>query len=227
MMISKYEMDSTERIYLATTNAGKVREFREAAQGFSLQLEPLNRLFDLEPPVEDGRTFEENARIKAGYYSRFAPGSLLLAEDSGLSVDQLDGAPGVYSARYAAVLAGATATHKNSDDAANNMALMDQLKRLPEGSHSARYICVIAIARDGKTLAAFRGEVEGEVLASPRGRGGFGYDPLFFFPVLGKTFAELPREEKRRHSHRGQAFRGFLEWYAAGINSPGVLERGS
>lgn len=201
------------RIYLATTNAGKLRELREAAQPCHLEVEPLPALADLPPAIEDGKTFEENARIKAEYYSRHANGGLVLAEDSGLEVDQLGGAPGVHSARYAAVLAYGAAGHENSDDKANNQALIAQLERLPAGPHPGRYVCVIALAKDGKTLDTFRGEAEGELITNPRGTGGFGYDPLFYFPALGNTFAELPLPEKRRHSHRGEAFRRFLEWY--------------
>jgi XTP/dITP diphosphohydrolase len=213
MMVTKEEMHPRPRIYLATTNPGKIRELREAAQNWNLELAPLSELHSLQAPVEDGMTFEDNARIKAEYYSGYCPGELLLAEDSGLSADQLDGAPGVYSARYAAVLAAGPATHENSDDAANNAALIAQLERLPEGPHPGRYVCVIALARDGRTLATFRGEAAGELLTSARGNGGFGYDPLFYFPPLGKTFAELPLEDKRKHSHRGQAFQRMLEWY--------------
>lgn len=211
-------MPGQPRIYIATTNPGKLREFREAAvalkQGVSI--EPLPGMAELEIPVEDGDTFEANARIKAEHYSLAAPGELVLAEDSGLSVDALGGAPGVYSARYAAQLAGGhdASTHQNSDDAANNAALIKQLERLPHSKDGCggKYICVIAIARDGKTIQTFRGEVAGTMLTQPRGTGGFGYDPLFYFPALDKTFAELPLEEKRQHSHRGNAFRAFLQW---------------
>jgi XTP/dITP diphosphohydrolase len=202
-----------QRLYVATTNPGKMREFREAAQNLACDFEPLPGLGTLPPPVEDGETFEQNAKIKAEYYSRLLPGELVLAEDSGLAVDELGGAPGVYSARYAAVLRAGTATHENSSDQENNSALITQLERLPAGKHAGKYVCVIALARDGNTLAMFAGEAKGELLTSPRGSGGFGYDPLFYFPGLGKTFAELPLEEKRRHSHRGAAIRAFLEWY--------------
>jgi len=205
-------------IYLATTNPGKLREFREAAQNMSLTLDLLPGLQDFPAPVEDGDTFEANARIKAEYYSRLTPGALVLAEDSGLSVDELNGAPGVYSARYAAMLGaqpGAPAGgHANSDDEENNQALIAALKLLPAGNHPGKYVCVIAIARDGKSLATFEGETKGELLTEPRGSGGFGYDPLFYFPSLGKTFAELALERKRQYSHRGKAIRGFMEWYA-------------
>lgn len=213
MMITAEAIPTMPIIYLATTNPGKLRELREAAQPCNLEVQPLPALAELPPAIEDGKTFEENARIKAEYYSRRADDELVLAEDSGLEVDQLGGAPGVYSARYAAVLAHGAAGHENSDDEANNQALIAQLERLPAGPHPGRYVCVIALARDGKTVESFRGQAEGELITTPRGTGGFGYDPLFYFPALGKTFAELPLGEKRRHSHRGAAFQRFLEWY--------------
>jgi len=204
------------RIYLATTNPGKLREFREAAHNLKLTLDLLPGLQDFPAPVEDGETFEANARIKAEYYSRQAPGTLVLAEDSGLSVDDLGGAPGVYSARYAAtVKAESVASEQvNSNDEENNRALIAALERLPQGKHLGKYVCVIALARDGKTLAIFRREAAGELLTTPHGTGGFGYDPLFYYPSLGKTFAELTLEQKRQHSHRGKAIQRFVKWYA-------------
>jgi XTP/dITP diphosphohydrolase len=200
-------------IYLATSNSGKVREFREAAQSLSLALDPLPGLANIPPAIEDGITFEQNARIKAEYYSGFAPGELILAEDSGLSVDALNGAPGVYSARYAAMLESGDASHENSSDQDNNLALINQLERLPDGHFAGKYVCVIALARDGATLGTFTGEAHGELRTVPQGTLGFGYDPLFYFPALNKTFAELSLEQKREHSHRGKAFRSFLDWY--------------
>jgi XTP/dITP diphosphohydrolase len=201
------------RIYLATTNPGKLREFREAAQSLDLALEVLPGLKDFPAPVENGDTFEANARIKAEYYSRLARGELVLAEDSGLAVGELGGAPGVFSARYAAVVRGG-AGHSNSDDENNNRALIAELERLPTGKHPGKYVCVIAIARDGKTLATFLGETRGQLLTTPRGSGGFGYDPLFLFPSLDKTFAELTLEQKRQYSHRGKAIQRFMEWHS-------------
>ena len=206
-------MTGIHRIYLATSNPGKVREFQEAARALGLTLGSLPGLDHLPPAVEDGLTFEQNARKKAEYYSHHAPGELVLAEDSGLSVDALDGAPGVYSARYAAVLRSDVASHENSNDQENNLVLIHQLERLPKGKFAGKYVSVIALARNGRTLATFTGEAHGELLTVPRGMGGFGYDPLFYFPALGRTFAELSLEEKRKHSHRGQAFKNFLEWY--------------
>jgi XTP/dITP diphosphohydrolase len=204
------------RIYLATTNPGKLREFREAAQSLDLALELLPGLKDFPAPVEDGDTFEANARIKAEYYSRLARGELALAEDSGLAVNELGGAPGVFSARYAAVVRGGASglSHSNSADENNNRALIAELEKLPAGRHAGKYVCVIAIAREGKTLATFLGETSGELLTTPRGSAGFGYDPLFLFPSLGKTFAELTLEQKRQYSHRGKAIQRFVEWYS-------------
>jgi XTP/dITP diphosphohydrolase len=202
------------RIYLATTNPGKAREFREAAQAFAIALDPLPGMAGVPPAIEDGTTFEENARIKAKYYSRLAPKELVLAEDSGLAVDALNGAPGVHSARYAAVIHSGAASDQNSDDQANNAALIFQLKRLNQDHYAGKYVCVIALARNGQILATFTGEAPGELLTVPRGTQGFGYDPLFYFPSLGKTFAELSLEQKREHSHRGKAFHQFLDWYS-------------
>jgi XTP/dITP diphosphohydrolase len=204
-------------IYIATTNPGKLREFREAAQSLAIGLEALPGLQTLPPAIEDGATFEENARIKAEYYSRFFPGAMVLAEDSGLAIDRLDGAPGVHSARYAAMLGSAsshTVVHQNSQDEDNNRALLSQLERLPPGKIAAKYVCTIALGRDGTTLETFLGEAHGELVVSPRGSGGFGYDPYFYFPALGKTFAELTLEQKRQYSHRGRAIKLFLDWYS-------------
>src|SRR5215470_2922056 len=205
------------RIFIATSNPGKLREFREAAGKLGFELDSLPGIAKLQPPVEDGATFAENARLKAEYYSRLAPDDLVLAEDSGLAVHELNGAPGVYSARYAAMLRDGEnsdpSTHKNSDDEENNQALIAQLDRLPPGKHAGKYVCVIAVAQNQTILNTFLGEARGELLTTPRGSGGFGYDPLFYFPTLGHTFAELSLEQKRRYSHRGQAFRSFLAWY--------------
>src|SRR5882672_2828438 len=166
-------MPQYSRIYIATTNPGKLREFQEASQTLDLALESLPAMHTLTPAVEDGETFEQNAKIKAEYYSRFVPGDLVLAEDSGLAVDLLNGAPGVYSARYAAVLAGGRETHENSDDQDNNRALISQLERLPAGKFAGKYVCIIALARDGKTLATFTGEAKGELRTVPQGAQGF------------------------------------------------------
>jgi XTP/dITP diphosphohydrolase len=218
-MINK--MTGTPRIYLATSNPGKVREFREAAKAMAVTLDPLPGLERLPPAIEDGATFEENARKKAEHYSRFAPHELILGEDSGLAVDALNGAPGVHSARYAAVLQTGVAAHQNLGDQENNLALIHQLERLPGRKFAGKYISVIALARDGQTVATFTGQAEGELLTVPRGTNGFGYDPLFYFPALDRTFAEISLEQKRQHSHRGKAFRSLLDWFQKNAASIG------
>ena len=197
-------------IVLATSNSGKLRDFAGAARLRQIDIATFPGFAAVPPVIEDGATFEANARKKAEHYSRFGPGSMVLADDSGLEVDALNGAPGVRSARFAA-----SGEHGNSSDAANNIRLLHEMARLPESERSARFVCVIAAARDGEVLATFRGEAAGNILRAPRGTGGFGYDPLFVYPKLGKTFAELTPEEKAAVSHRGAAFRQFLDWLTA------------
>lgn len=199
-----------KRVLIATSNPGKLRDFAGAAATLGVEVVPIPGFASLPPVVEDGLTFEANARKKAEAYSKHAAGEIVLADDSGLAVDALGGAPGVHSARYAAEaphLAGV-----NSDDTANNARLLRELKRVPADKRTARFACVIAAARDGRILEVFRGQAEGMILDAPRGSNGFGYDPLFFFPQIQKTFAELSAEEKAKYSHRGAAFRKFLEW---------------
>jgi len=203
-------------LYAATGNAGKLREFSEAAQPRGIQVLPLPRLADLPEPVEDAETFMGNAEIKAVAYSLAAPGLMVFADDSGLEVDALDGAPGVRSARFADDRGFDTGSHGRKDDR-NNALLMDLLSRLPFAPRTARFVCALALARDGEVLLRAVGKVEGEVLGAPRGRGGFGYDPLFLLPELGLTMAELPREQKWGLSHRGNAFRGLLGELRGGL----------
>jgi XTP/dITP diphosphohydrolase len=201
------------RIHIATSNAGKLRDFAGAASSLGIEITSIPNFASLPAVIEDGFTFEENARKKAQSYSREVPGELVLADDSGLEVEALKGAPGIHSARYAA-----DAPHlmnNNTDDEANNARLLRELKDVPTDKRSARFVCVIAAARDGQTLEVFRGEAEGTILNRPRGTNGFGYDPLFYFPQIQKTFAELTPEEKARYSHRGAAFHQFLAWYRA------------
>jgi XTP/dITP diphosphohydrolase len=200
-------------IHIATSNAGKLRDFAGAAAPFGIEIATIPNFASMPTVAEDGRTFEENARKKAESYSREVPGEMVLADDSGLEVDALKGAPGVHSARYAA-----DAPHlmdNNTDDEANNTRLLRELKDVPPDKRTGRFVCVIAVARDGQTLQVFRGEVEGTILNRPRGTNGFGYDPLFYFPQIQKSFAELTPEEKAQYSHRGAAFRQFLAWYQA------------
>jgi XTP/dITP diphosphohydrolase len=203
------------RILIATSNPGKIRDFAAAASIYEIEIAPLPNFSSLPPVIEDGITFEANARKKAEAYSKYAPGELVLADDSGLEVDALGGAPGVHSARYAAD--EPYTAEANTDDAANNAKLVREIRRVPPDQRSARFVCWIAAARDGKTLAVFEGKAEGTIIEQPRGSNGFGYDPFFYFPAIGKTFAELPAEEKAKYSHRGAAFRAFLKWYRAKV----------
>jgi XTP/dITP diphosphohydrolase len=208
-------------ILLATSNVGKLRDFAGAAAPFGITIANIPNFSSLPEVVEDGITFEENARKKAESYSLAVPGELVLADDSGLEIDALGGAPGVHSARYAArdlqnndpQYYEPRAAECNTNDEANNAKVLRELKDVPEEKRTARFVCVLAVARDGQTLHTFRGTAEGVILDAPRGHHGFGYDPLFYFPQIGKTFAELSAEEKAQYSHRGKAFRAFLEWY--------------
>lgn len=190
------------KIWCATGNPGKLREFQLAGELLDIDIQPLSGLREIPPPEENGATFEANARLKAAYYSRFAPGPLF-ADDSGLEVDALGGAPGVYSARYA----GGDAT-----DRANNELL---LKRLGDNAdRTARFVCVIALAEAGEVGRTFRGEVEGTILSAPRGPGGFGYDPLFFYAPFACSFGEVDGPRKFGVSHRGNALRAMLRHLA-------------
>jgi XTP/dITP diphosphohydrolase len=200
-----------KRVLVATSNLGKIRDLIGAAAAHNVQIELLPGFSSLPEVIEDGLTFEANARKKAEYYSKHADGELVIADDSGLEVDALKGAPGVRSARFAADEHSAQDTG-NSDDEANNARLLRELHEVPDEFRTGRFVCVIAAARNGHTLATFHGKAEGMILRTPRGSNGFGYDPLFYFPEIGKTFAELTAEEKAGHSHRGAAFRTFLDW---------------
>ena len=199
------------RILIATSNPGKVRDFAGAARPHGIDIDGIPNFSSLPTVVEDGLTFEENARKKAEQYSLAAPGEIVVADDSGLEVDALRGAPGVHSARYAAEQPHLA--DENTDDHKNNARVLRELTDVPAEKRTGRFVCVLAAAREGKTLATFRGVAEGFILDAPRGTNGFGYDPLFYFPQIQKTFAELSAEEKANYSHRGAAFRQLLEWY--------------
>jgi XTP/dITP diphosphohydrolase len=193
----------TRTLYLASGNAGKLKEFRVLAEacGKNWQLELLPGFAALPEFQESAPTFAENAAGKAFYYSRQNDG-IVFADDSGLVVPALDGAPGVLSARYAGP--GASNEQKITK-------LLSEMRGLEGAERSAYFICVIAAVRAGRAVAVVSEKVDGEILETPRGSDGFGYDPVFFFPPLGKTFAELRAEEKSQHSHRGKAFRRLLE----------------
>ena len=190
-------------LYLASGNAGKLKEFRVLAEasGHACRLELLPDYGKLPEFAESAPTFAENAAGKAFYYSRNADG-IVFADDSGLVVPALGGAPGILSARYAGP--GAS----NEERIAK---LLGEMKGLAGAQRSAYFVCVIAAVRNGRALAIVSEKVNGEIVETPRGTGGFGYDPVFYFPPLGKTFAELRAEEKSEHSHRGKAFRRLME----------------
>lgn len=197
------------QLFVATTNAGKLRDFRVAADACigEFRIEPLPGLSTIPAAPEDGATFAENACSKAMYYSSRAKGCVVLADDSGLEVDVLQGAPGVRSARYAT---DAGFRVDLPADAANNLFLLENLRSVPDEDRTARYRCVLAAATNGAVLVQAEGTVEGMILHEPRGSGGFGYDPLFYLPSLGCTMAELDLESKHAISHRGQALRALL-----------------
>ena len=186
------------KLYCATGNPGKLKEFRLAGSAYEIDLELLPGFRDIPAAVEDGLTFEENAVIKARHYARHA-GGLVFADDSGLEVDALGGAPGVFSARYAG---------KQGADHANNLLLLENLKGVAD--RAARFVCAIALVEGEKLAGVWRGSVEGVILDAPRGLGGFGYDPLFYYEPFGCTFGEAPEERKLEVSHRGRALRAML-----------------
>lgn len=190
------------RVVLASSNSGKLREYREMAAGTDLDVDLLACFADVPEFDESAPTFAENAVGKALHYSRFSP-ELVLADDSGLVVPALGGAPGVRSARYA----GPHAT-----DADRYRKLLREMDNRED--RGARFVCVIALAQRGKALLVVSDRADGVLTREPRGERGFGYDPIFFFPQLGRTYAELSLVEKNTYSHRGKTFRKALRFLA-------------
>lgn len=193
-------------LLLASSNPGKLREYRALAAsgpaGFAMDLDLLPGFDQLTQFEESAPTFAENAAGKARYYSQFAQ-QPVFADDSGLVVPALGGAPGVHSARYAG---------PHASDADRVTKLLHELRARNGADRRARFVCVIAFAERGQVQGVFSAAAEGQILDQPRGECGFGYDPVFYFPPLDKTFAEITREEKNRYSHRGQAFRKLREF---------------
>ena len=187
-----------QHLIVATRNAHKTREIQRIL-GADFAVRDLSAYPEIPEAAESGKTFGENGVLKATAASSQLPG-LVLADDSGLEVDALGGAPGIYSARYA----GQNATNKQNID-----KLLAELARVERAKRSARFRCVIALAHGGKLLATFEGVVEGVIVDPPRGRGGFGYDPIFVPQEFEQTFGELPAEVKNRISHRARAIRLF------------------
>jgi XTP/dITP diphosphohydrolase len=197
------------KLYCATTNRGKLREFQIALEN-SFQVESLPALASIPPCEETGETFEENAIQKALYYSKHCDRGLdqesyLFVDDSGLEVTALGGAPGVYSARFAG---------PNATDAANNQLLLDRMRGVND--RTARFVCVVALAESGRLVRTFRGEVAGEVFTAPLGSNGFGYDPVFFYQPFGCTFGQAPLERKMEVSHRSRALQAMRDY----LNQP-------
>ena len=192
-----------KKILFGSKNKGKIQEFQEAFEDSQIEILSLNDFPDCPDAPETGNSFEENASQKALFYQKFT-GLPSLADDSGIEVDALGGAPGIYSARYAG---------EPANDLANNRKLLENLEGIPSEKRTGRFVCVLALAKNGQIVQLSRGTADGIVLEAPRGENGFGYDPLFFVPNLKKTMAELSITEKRQISHRGEALRKFVAWF--------------
>jgi XTP/dITP diphosphohydrolase len=201
------------RLVIATTNPHKLREIRRILRGTAVDLASLSDFPAVDEPEESGRTFQENASLKAVYYSRqlarsLPAGALVAADDSGLLIDALDGDPGVRSARFV------------RDDASYPERFAEIYRRLrgaPNRSLSARFICAVAVARDRRIVFETTGIIEGEITDPPRGQAGFGYDPIFLYPPYGRTLAEVSEDEKLSVAHRGHAFRQLADWLRTGL----------
>jgi XTP/dITP diphosphohydrolase len=193
-----------EDLLLASQNPGKLEEMRVLAAGLPFRVIGPREIGIVDAPEETGRSFLENARIKALAYARRS-GRLAVADDSGLSVDALSGEPGLFSSRFGG---------EGASDNERNRLLLEKLRGVPEALRGARFTSAVAVARDGAVLFEAEEHVRGRIAEEPRGANGFGYDPLFFYPPFGRTFGEVPREEKDRVSHRGKAFARLREFLA-------------
>jgi XTP/dITP diphosphohydrolase len=183
------------RLLVATTNPGKVREIRRELEGLPFEILTLADVLPGASFRERGKSFLENARAKSLHYSRLS-GLLTLAEDSGLEIEALGGAPGVFSARF---------SRPKATDARNNAKVLRLLEGVPAKARRAKFVCVMVLASGGKVIKEIRGEVRGRIGLESRGGNGFGYDPLFHYPKLGRTFGELSDRQKNEVSHRGRA----------------------
>jgi XTP/dITP diphosphohydrolase len=201
-------MSVPDSIIFASSNPHKLEEVSHVFAGIHVGIDGLNAFREIPEPAEDGRTFTANVLIKARHYAQ-ATGRLVLADDSGLCVDALGGAPGVLSARYAGVTD--RPRPRKEIDAANNARLVEALKDVPEAERTARFMCVMALCDAKMTWAIVRGTVEGRIVLEPRGDNGFGYDPHFEIASLGRTAAELPPAQKDAISHRGNACRRMID----------------
>lgn len=190
-------------VVLASKNPGKVAELAALLEGLPLHVAAPETIEKLSPPVEDGRTFAANARKKAVQYSRQLKGKVVIADDSGLEIDALNGQPGIRSAR----LGGPAAS-----DMDRVRLILQKLEKMPWEKRGARFRCVVAIALNGKILGSFEGAVEGKIAFEPAGSNGFGYDPIFYFPPMSRTFAEMEPIEKNSVSHRHLAMANAALW---------------
>ncbi len=187
------------RILIATTSRGKIKEFKTYLKSAEFECLSLNDLSDYNPPYENGKTFKENAIIKAKYYSKLTP-YLTVAEDSGIILKEFKDFPGIYSSRIG-----------RSDDERIDV-ILKKLSQIPENKWFAKYVSVIALAKEGKIIKTFKGEVSGKIIKEKRGSFGFGYDPVFYYHPLRKTFSQIPPEVKNRYSHRGRAIKRLVDF---------------
>ncbi|MHB8095214.1 MAG: RdgB/HAM1 family non-canonical purine NTP pyrophosphatase [Candidatus Aminicenantales bacterium] len=213
-MDSKRSRSTRTKLLVATTNPGKAREIGRFLAGLPFEVVSLAEILPGLSYRERGKTFLENARGKSLYYGRKS-GLLTLAEDSGLEVDALDGAPGVHSARFAL---------PNPDDAKNLRKVLAELEGVPWKDRKGRFVCTMVLSKEGRVVREIRGEVRGTIAFSPKGENGFGYDPIFYYSHLKKHFAELSMDEKNAVSHRGRALRR-LRSALAGYRDHGPDER--
>ncbi len=190
------------KLIIASNNKNKIAEIKKILSPWFEEILSMREAGVEAEVEEDGKTFEENALKKASEIQKLLPGCAVLSDDSGLEVDALGGEPGVYSARYAG---------GHGDDLANNQKLLKNLENTPDDARTARFVCAVALVREGKAPIVLRGESEGVILRAPRGTGGFGYDPLFYVPRFQKTYSELTPDEKNADSHRGRALRKLHE----------------
>jgi XTP/dITP diphosphohydrolase len=202
-------------ILLASQNPSKLAEMRHLVRGLPFQVIGPKDVGIHDAPDETGTTFAENAREKARHYARLS-GRLAIADDSGLSVDAMNGEPGIYSARFG----GPTAT-----DPDRNRLVLERLARVADEKRTARFTCALAVARGEDIVFETLQMVEGRIAHAPFGPNGFGYDPIFFFPAFGRTFGEVTPEEKETVSHRGKAFRELREFLAGAITQPHLTPR--
>ena len=216
---------SAPQIVLATRNAGKIRELADGLRAFGLEVLGLDAFDGMEDVAEDGASFEENSLIKARAVAKYT-GCVAVADDSGLEVDALGGAPGIYSARYSDMrpLPPEAEDPALSRDERNNLVLLHELAAVPDAQRAGRFVCAMSACKPDGTSITLRAAWEGHIARAPRGTRGFGYDPLFFDPEAGRTAAELGTEEKNARSHRGKALRQLLslwpEFYGERLSLP-------